>query len=95
MAKMDKGKVGDEVAFGVPLREPEKMRDPIKMPGLVQAVIKMPVVFRLHKRGKTVPSISATTGISPATVKAWLAKYRKYAAQITAFIDLIDRRPRS
>ena len=53
--------------FGKPLRLPEKMRDPTKMPDLVVAVIKMPVVFQLHKQGKPVSIISETTGISPAT----------------------------
>ena len=52
-------------------------------PDLGVAVIKMPLVFQLHKQGRSEHTISMETGISLAKVRSWLTNYGDYADQIT------------
>jgi hypothetical protein len=53
-------------------------------PHLVQAVIKMPLVFALHKRGVPASRIVSVTGLAPSLVRAWIKRYGKFSDIIAA-----------
>jgi hypothetical protein len=54
------------------------------IPNLVQAVIRMPLVFRLHQRGAPVSRIAIVTGLSPSKVRTWITRYGTFAGAILA-----------